>query len=79
MAVITISVNDDLNKKFREIVRRKLGERKGALGKAVEDALNKWLDEERQNEISREMIELMEEGVGTLGKWKFKRDELYGR
>ncbi len=79
MATITINISDSVADEFRKKVREKLGERKGTLGKAVETAIKQWLQEEEQRQIGEEMIALMEEGVGSLGKWKFKRSELYDR
>lgn len=79
MATITINVQDTLAKEFREEVWQKLGRKKGALGKAIEEALKKWLYEKRQEKIAQEMIALMEEGI-EMGRIKIKsRDELYDR
>lgn len=79
MATITININDTLAEEFRKKVKEKLGERKGALGKAVEAALKEWLHEEEQKKIGEEMIALMEEGI-DLGGIKIKsRAELYDR
>ncbi len=79
MAIITISVNDSLNKEFREIVRRKLGERKGALGKAIEEAIIDWLGEQKQGEIAERQINLAKRGLYSLKGWKFNREEAYER
>ena len=79
MATITISIKDDVEKKFRETVRKKLGEGKGRLGRAVEDALQKWVYEQEQRKIAERQINLMEKGMYSLKGWKFKRDEIYDR
>ena len=79
MAIITISVNDDVNKDFRETVKKKLGQGKGVLGKAVEDAIKKWVHDERQKEIAKRGMEMMNKGLYTLKGWKFNRDEIYDR
>lgn len=79
MAVMTISINDQLNERFREFVKRKFGEEKGVIAKAIQEAINKLMKEDEQNKIAEEMLQLMEEGVGTLKGWKFKREELYDR
>lgn len=79
MATITININDSIAKEFREEVMQSIGQRKGALGKAIEEALKQWLHEKRQKQIAKEMIELMEEGI-AMGKIKIKsRSELYER
>ena len=79
MAIITISVKDDVNKDFRETVKKKLGQGKGVLGKAVEDAIKKWVHDERQRQIADEMMKMMDKGLYSLKGWKFNRDEIYDR
>ena len=79
MATITISVNDDVEKEFRETVKKRLGQGKGVLGKAVEEALQKWVHDERQRQIAAELREMMNKGLYSLKGWKFNRDEIYDR
>ena len=79
MATITINVKDTVNREFRETVREKLGTGKGKLGKAVEEAIKKWMHDQRQKEIAERQIKLMEKGMYSLKGWKFKRDEVYDR
>ena len=79
MSIITISINDDVEKEFRETVKEKLGEGKGVLGKAVETAIKKWVEEEKQKQIAAELKDMMDKGLYSLKGWKFKRDEIYDR
>ena len=80
MATMTINVSDEIEQEFRDTVKKKLGTGKGTLGKAIEDAMKKWLHEKRQKQIAYEAMELMRKGLYTLPKgWKFNRDELYDR
>ena len=79
MATITISVNDEVEKEFRETVKKKLGNGKGVLGKAVEEALQKWMHDEKQRRIAAEMKEMMDKGLYSLKGWKFNRDDIYDR
>ena len=79
MATITISVKDDVEKEFRETVKKKLGQGKGVLGKAVEEAIERWMHEEKQKEIAKRAMEMMNKGLYTLKGWKFNRDEIYDR
>ena len=80
MGTITISIKDEVEKKFRETVKKELGEGKGKLGTAIEEAVVKWTDEKRQREIGKRMIEMMEKGLYSVGKgWKFNREEIYDR
>ena len=79
MAVMTISIKDEVANELRQTVKTELGEGKGALGKAIEEAVQKWLEEKRQKEIAKRAIEMMNKGMYSLKGWKFNRDELYDR
>ena len=79
MATITISLNNNVEKEFRETVKEELGQGKGVLGKAVEDALQKWIHEKKQKEIAKRGMELTKNGLYSLKGWKFNRDEIYDR
>ena len=79
MATITISIKDNVNKEFRESVKKKLGQGKGVLAKAVEEALQKWIHDEEQRKIAKEASEMMNKGLYSLKGWKFNRDEIYDR
>lgn len=79
MAIITININDSIEKEFRETVREKLGEGKGILGRAIEESLKKWLHDERQKEIAKRAMEMVDKGIYSLKGWKFNRDEIYER
>jgi len=79
MATITINLDDELNKKFREIVKQKVGEGKGTIGKAIEEAIVSWIEEKKQVEIRKRMLEKLNKGY-RMGKILIKsRDELYDR
>ncbi len=79
MGTITISVNDEVEKEFRESVKKKIGQGKGVLGKAVEEAMKKWVHDEEQQKIAAELKKMMDKGMFSLKGWKFNRDELYDR
>ena len=79
MATITINVKDNVEKEFRETVKAKLGQGKGVLGKAVEEAIRRWIEEGKQRKIAAEMMMIMDKGLYSLKGWKFNRDEIYGR
>ena len=79
MTTITISVKDDINREFRETVKKKLGKGKGVLGKAVEEAMQKWMHDEEQRKIAVELKKMMDKGLYSLKGWKFNRDEIYDR
>lgn len=77
MATITINVKDDIEKEFRNILKLKYGEGKGILGKAIEEALKKWIFEQKQKDITARQIELMKKGLWKDNDYKFNRDEIY--
>jgi metal-responsive CopG/Arc/MetJ family transcriptional regulator len=48
MGRITITLNDDLDKKLRETVSDTIGFKKGNLQIAIEEALEQWIKERRK-------------------------------
>ncbi len=44
VGVITISVDDDVERKFRKLVAEKYGRIRGALGVAVTEAMRLWIE-----------------------------------
>jgi len=79
MAVMTISMKDEVEKKFRQTVKSEFGDGKGALASAIEEAVNKWMEEKKQKELAKRAMEMMNKGLYSLKGWKFNRDELYDR
>ncbi len=79
MGTMTINLKDDVEKEFRETVKEEFGQGKGKLGKAIEDALEKWIHEKRQKELAKKGIELTNKGLYNLKGWKFNREEIYDR
>lgn len=77
MATITLNVNNDINEEFRQIVKSKFGEGKGILGKAVEEAIKKWIFEQKQKAITERQLKLMKHGLYSLNGYKFNREEIY--
>ena len=45
---MTIELPDDVNRKFRARVAEKYAGRKGALGEAVKEAIELWLEREKK-------------------------------
>lgn len=79
MGTITVNVKDDTEEEFRNTVKDEKGTGKGKLGKAIDEALRKWVEEKKQKAIARKLIELSEKGF-NMGKIKIKsRAELYDR
>jgi len=48
MGRITITLNDDLDKKLRETISNTLGFKKGNLQVAIEEALEQWIKEHKK-------------------------------
>ena len=77
MATITLNVNNEINNEFRNVVKSKFGEGKGILVKSIEEAIKKWIFEEKQKEITDRQIKIMKEGVWSLKNYRFDREEIY--
>ena len=77
MGTITISVDDTVEEKFRARAKQVHGERKGALGQAITEAMALWVAENDQKEIAESALALMERGQ-DLGTREYRtRDDLY--
>jgi len=79
MGTITITVDDDTEKRFREAAKKKLGERKGSLGKATTEALEHWVQKQSQEEIARDALDLLETGHHLGKRLSKERKDLYDR
>jgi len=79
MGTITISIDDEIEKKFRDRAKKVHGERKGALGQAVAEAMNLWVAEKDQQEIARDALLLMKKGHQLGAKNYRTRDDLHDR
>ncbi len=78
MGTITISVSDETEQRFRQAVKVKLGEGKGKLGKAINEALNKWVAEDEEKKLRQEALKMLEKGLYKVGKnYTFRREEAY--
>lgn len=74
-----MSINDEIEKKFRAIAGKLYSRKKGYLGKAITEAMQKWIDEKKQKDIAEEELKVIEEGF-YMGKLLVKkRAEFYGR
>jgi len=79
MGTITISVDDEVERKFRDVAKRVCGERKGALGEATTEALELWVGKKVQEEIARTAFVLMEKEY-DLGTRRYRaRKDLHER
>ncbi len=79
MSVVTISVEDSVERQFRNEVKEHLGKGKGVLGQAVTEAMKLWIQQKTQDDLAIKLKERMEKGY-DMGKLLYtKRDELYAR
>ena len=79
METITINVERKTKETFKDTVRREYGLRKGQLGRAVNEALIKWIEEKKQTSIAKRQMKLMEKGFNLGFKGYKNRAELYER
>jgi len=77
MGTITINVDDKVEERFRKEAGDKYNRRKGYLGKAVTEAMDKWIKERRQKEISMRQLKILDKGFDLGGMAYKKRSELY--
>lgn len=79
MGVMTVSMDDEIEAKFRKLAAERYGIRKGYLGDALSEAVSQWLREGQQKEIAERAIKLMEKGF-YMGKKLYRtRDDIYDR
>jgi len=79
MGTITINIKDEVEKEFRELVKSVHGTKKGDLGRALTEALQKWISDKKQDKIAQNALKLIELDF-DFGKRRYKhRYELYER
>lgn len=78
MGIVTISMDDALEQQFRQTVKEEVGEGKGTLGAAVQEALQLWIRQKQQEEIAERQLQLLKTGF-RLGRYRFDREELHER
>ena len=76
MGTITINLKDNIESQFRGLVKEEVGTYKGALGQALEEALQLWITQKKEEEISKRQLAMMRK-ARVLGKYIFNRDELH--
>lgn len=73
---ITVSVDADIEEKFRRLAGATYGSQKGYLGKAITEAMQDWKKKKEENDAVAKALKLLETGI-KMKKWKFDRDEIY--
>lgn len=79
MGTITVNIKDEVEKEFKAVASIAHGGEKGYLEKAIVDAMQRWIEEKRQEKIAEEALKLIEQGF-DFGKRLYKdRSDLYER
>jgi hypothetical protein len=74
---VRVSVDAEVEAKFRKLARAVYGKKKGYLGKAMTEAMEKWTGEKEKSDSVAYTLAMLEEGI-DLGGLKYKhRDELH--
>jgi len=74
MGIITVTLDDEVEKKLRNFAKGK-----GALGKTLSQAAKNWLEEQEQDKIKQKFLSIIKKGY-PMGKIQYKkREELYDR
>jgi predicted transcriptional regulator len=76
---LTFSVDAEVEKKFRKVARAARGSKKGYLGKALTDAMEKWTKEMEGADTVAAAMALLDQGVDLGGMKYGRRDELHER
>ncbi|GFO97126.1 hypothetical protein ig2599ANME_1326 [groundwater metagenome] len=79
MGTITVNIKDEVEKEFRKLVRSVHGTRKGELGKALTEAMQKWVYEKKQEKIAQEALNILELKFNFGRRLYRDRDELHER
>lgn len=78
MGVITISLNDEVEKKLRALARLRFSKAKGHLSKAITEALKEWAEKSREEELE-DALEMLEKGFNMGGMITKKREDWHKR
>lgn len=76
MGIMTISVPDEVEKKFRERVSQVYGKKKGVLGQAIAQAMEEWT---AKRDSVHKALELLDRGLDLGGTTYKTRSELHDR
>lgn len=76
---LTVNVREDVERRFRRIAASKHGKRKGYLGHALTEAMERWADEEEGADNVAQTLALLDEGFDLGGLKYSRREELHER
>jgi len=77
MGTITICIDDETERRFREVAKNTLGEKKGYLGKATTEAITLWIHDKEQEYLADQARSLLAKDH-HMGKRQYtSRSDLY--
>ena len=76
---ITVSVREDVERRFRRVAASKHGKKKGYLGRALTDAMERWADQEEASDAAAQTLKMLEEGLDLGGLKYSHKAELHER
>lgn len=77
--IITVSVQEDVEGRFRKLAGATYGKHKGYLGKAVTEAMTTWVEKKERSDVNVRALEMLEKGF-KMGKLTTKdRSEWHDR
>ena len=77
--IITVSVNAEVERKFRRTAKAVHGAKKGYLGGALTDAMERWTKDREETDTVAAALSLLDQGI-DLGGVRYKhKDELHER
>jgi len=76
---ITVSVRADVEQRFRRAAASAHGKKKGYLGRALTEAMDRWASEREEGDAVAQTLILLDKGL-ELGGLKYRRrEELHER
>ncbi len=76
MAIMTITIDAKTEEIFRRQAAARFGTKKGAIGKAIDEAMKEWAV---RHDTETKCLELLRKSVKRGGLGYTKREELYDR
>ena len=73
MGVVTVSIDDEVEKRLRE----KIDDSKGVLGQTISDAIKEWIERDEEENARKKGKEIIKEGF-EMGEIQYEnRSELH--
>lgn len=76
---ITVNVRADVEERFRRVAASTHGRKKGYLGRALTEAMDKWTREKEESDTVAQTLRLLDQGLELDGLRYRHREELHER